>query len=163
MARPEDALQLRVAKYLREALPAPGFWTSIIPERKQSVIAGARLKARGAKAGLSDIMIWYQGKFIAIELKAGTGRLSEHQKSFANAMDCNGFDAYEIRSVVDLHDVLCGCSIPILPSMRLSAQSADIMLSKPPAPKKPRAARQIKEDPERVKKFNRLRNMGIMF
>jgi len=138
MNRPEDRLQARIRIYLNAALPAPGWWSSIAQERKQSPVAGARLKARGCKPGIADVLIWFEGRFIAVELKSRDGVMSEPQRAFATAMKRNGFAAYEIRSVEALHNALVYEGIPVLPSYLNIARMHDAALAAAePARKKP--------------------------
>lgn len=147
MMLPEARLQSRCRAYLKDALPAPGWFSAISHERKQSVRSGQRQKAMGVKRGLSDLMVWYRGKFLAVELKVDSP-VSENQKLFGAAMVRNEFSWAVIRSVVSLHDHLVGQGVPIAPSMRIAAMRADAALavaepavSKPKRPSKPRVPR----------------------
>ena len=125
MNRPEDRLQARVRMFLQTALPAPGYFSSIAHERKQSVQSGARQKARGVKAGLADVMVWYAGQFIAIELKFGRNTMSDGQAAFAVAIRANGFVAEEARCVVDVHNILARFGVPMSAAMRHYAEGHD--------------------------------------
>jgi hypothetical protein len=137
--RPEDRLQARVRMYLDAALPPPGWWSSIAMERKQSAIAGARLKARGCKAGLADVMIWFDGKFIAVELKTAAGVMSDPQRAFAAAMQRNKFAAHVVRSVEELHMAVLAEGVPVLPNYLSIARMHDAALAAAePARQKPR-------------------------
>ena len=66
----EDRLQIAVAKYL-DALNI--VWCHVANERKTSVMAGKRLKQKGVKSGVPDVLIFEPNKGyngLAIELKA---------------------------------------------------------------------------------------------
>lgn len=128
--RPEDRLQSRVRMYLKDALPAPGWWSSIAHERKQSVFSGQVQKARGIKRGLSDVMIWYRGMFYGIELKVSSP-ISESQAAFGAAMEANGFKWVVIWSVVQLDEYLRAEKIPIPYSFHIEALRHDAALESP--------------------------------
>ena len=57
---------------------------------------GNRIISFGKK-GSSDIFCFYQGKFVAIEVKSATGKLTESQEEFLNEVNkqeyCLGFVA----------------------------------------------------------------------
>ena len=64
---------------------------------------------RYGKVGSSDIFCFFEGKFIAIEVKSETGKLTEHQEEFLNKVNeqdhCLGFVARnkeEVKSVFNL-------------------------------------------------------------
>lgn len=78
----EDALQVQVAQYcdLKRLL-----WAHPANERKTSPQAGARLKRKGVKSGVPDVMIYtpnrvYSG--LAIELKTGKNTTTDNQKKW---------------------------------------------------------------------------------
>lgn len=145
---PEHRLQSRCRMYLADALPAPGYWSSVDHARKQSAQAGERQKARGIKRGLPDIMIWFRGLFIGVELKVGS-RISDAQDVFAGAMRANGFRYAVIRSVTELDTYLRDVGVPVLPSMRIAAMQHDAALSAA-APAKPKRAGNPRRVPPRA-------------
>lgn len=56
--------------------------------------------------GISDIIAVVEGRFVAIEVKTKTGRVSEHQKTFlANVREKGGVGIIA-RSVGDVHAML---------------------------------------------------------
>ena len=77
--RPEQALQLQVAKYLDLALPNDAVWFHVPNAAKRGVVAGAMNKRLGVKAGVPDIAIIHTGAVYFIELKAPGGKASEAQ------------------------------------------------------------------------------------
>ena len=166
MNRPEDRLQARVRMYLDAALPAPGWWSSIAQERKQSPIAGARLKARGCKPGVADVLIWFEGRFIAVELKSAAGVMSEPQRAFATAMERNGFAAYEVRTVEALHEALVYEGVPVPANYLSIARTHDAALAAAePVRKKPRQSsrqRVTRPDPASSRVLARAFAKGII-
>ena len=142
--KPEARLRARCRMYLANALPEPGWYSSLEHGRvhhgtpEQRAREWTKLAAQGVKQGLPDIAIWHCGKFIGIELKALKNKPTEAQVAFAAAMAANQFFAFTIRSVVELHDCLLECGVPVVPSMRIEAMRHDAQLSVPEV-KKPRA------------------------
>lgn len=79
----EDNLQMQVADYLRLQYPNLLWWHTA-NERKTSLQAGARLKKKGVRAGVADILIFSGGEKYAIELKCGYNKQTPTQKQFAS-------------------------------------------------------------------------------
>lgn len=65
-----------------------------------------RKPSRYYKKGTADILGIYKGKFLAIEVKSASGRLSEHQKIFLNQVKENGGIAIVARSIDDVEILL---------------------------------------------------------
>jgi hypothetical protein len=84
--RPEQALHLAAAQYLRLALRPPTVW-STFPAGGGGRVRGAILKAAGMAAGWPDILVLHPalGRTIVcgLELKAGKGRPSAAQVAMA--------------------------------------------------------------------------------
>ena len=160
--RPEDRLQVHCAKYLKAALPAPGFFSGIEHARKQSLYSGMVQRAKGIKRGLADLNVWYVGQYIGIELKVGSSA-SEMQKSFGAAMQANGFHWAIVKSVLELHNLLVSRDVPVSSSMGLLAMQYDAALSVP-APKAkastrpPRQRNPTKADIARSHRWNALQD-----
>jgi hypothetical protein len=58
----EHVLQIAVAEYLDRALPPDAFWTSI-DSAGRGARDGARMKRRGVRKGIPDILILWQLEF----------------------------------------------------------------------------------------------------
>lgn len=88
MRRPEEALQRQVAAYL-DAVPDLLWWATANQRGTRARFEMGVLKAMGVKPGVPDISILLPGGKIGfLELKAGRGKLSEHQAAFiSRAMD----------------------------------------------------------------------------
>tara|TARA_R110002050_G_scaffold36732_1_gene91755 strand:- start:232 stop:576 length:345 start_codon:yes stop_codon:yes gene_type:complete len=106
----EDNLQKAVAKYLdlKKFL-----WCHVANERKTSIQAGKRLKLKGVKSGVPDVLIFenssiYNG--LAIELKIKPNYTSENQKEWLKNLSnkgwktevCYNFD--EVLKVVEEYE-----------------------------------------------------------
>lgn len=59
-------------------------------------------KARFGTKGVWDILACIRGRFVAIEIKTGTGRLKREQKNFGEAVIRAGGIAIQARSVEDV-------------------------------------------------------------
>ena len=81
MARREEwQEQKKFARLLDKWLdPACTFWTATDPVAP-SVTSGAMRKKRGVKPGVPDVLVWYRGKSITIELKSRRGQCSPSQR-----------------------------------------------------------------------------------
>jgi hypothetical protein len=60
------------------------------------------LQGLGAAKGIPDRIAVKHGRFIAIEVKAKNGRLSDHQKAFRDQVIAAGGTYIEARSVEDV-------------------------------------------------------------
>jgi hypothetical protein len=113
----EDQLQKSVAKYL-DIIGA--VWFHPANERKtKSYInkagkrvspEGGRLKAKGVKSGVPDIIIFNQKRGyagMAIELKVGNNKASPNQKEFMGKMTSLKwftYISYSLEEIIDLID-----------------------------------------------------------
>lgn len=78
-SHPEQALQTLVAQWLDWALEPPAFYTAI-PAGGGGELRGKILKGMGYKAGTPDLLFIYKGQARFIELKYGSGKLTESQE-----------------------------------------------------------------------------------
>lgn len=125
--RPEQALQIAVASFLRHALKPPTIWTAF-PAGGGGRVRGAFLKAMGLQRGWPDILIIYRTPVslsyhlplvVAIELKAGSGKQTADQKAFESTLKYLGGLYYVARSVDEVEGFLKGAGIPL--SARVAA------------------------------------------
>jgi hypothetical protein len=96
--RPEQEIHKAVAAHLRQrGVPGLLWWHT--PNgamlggkrsRKGIAIQGSIMKGLGVRAGVSDILALYRGKFFALELKAEGGRPTEDQLAFHSEVKANG-------------------------------------------------------------------------
>lgn len=90
MRRPEQALHLAVARFLRIALRPPTTWTTF-PSGGGGRIRGAQLKAAGLAKGWPDLLVLHPAPngggpiLLGLELKAKGGRISPEQRSIMAA------------------------------------------------------------------------------
>lgn len=143
--RHEDQLQQAVATYLSHVLPPDAFWTAVDKAGKRSPLQGARLKARGLKSGIPDILVWHRGVGYGIELKAAKGQLTDSQRATIPAMERAGVQVAVCRTVVDVHAALERWAVP-LSFHALDPATRDAMLAARAgqAPKRTARARALK-------------------
>lgn len=124
MRRPEQALQIAVAAYLRLALKPPTIWTAF-PAGGGGRVRGGILKAMGLKAGWPDLLVLHVEEnetsgisralpiVCAIELKAAKGTQSAEQKSVMAAFHAIGAGYAVARRVEDVEIILRQNDIPV--------------------------------------------------
>lgn len=114
MNRPEENLQRVVVDYFDLALPLEAFWFAVPNQRgTRKEWENKLLKALGVKAGVPDLIIWWHGRFIAIELKAERGSLTLWQRLAANAIRDNGGACYLCRTVEAVEAALIIEGVPL--------------------------------------------------
>lgn len=60
---------------------------------------------RFGAVGSPDFIVVKDGYFIGLEVKAGSGRLSEAQRAFKEMIKTHGGEYHEIRSIEDLIEI----------------------------------------------------------
>jgi hypothetical protein len=84
--REEWREQVKLARLLDKWLePDCTFWTATDPVAP-SVTSGAMRKKRGVKPGVPDVLVWYPGGSITIELKSRRGQCSRSQRAVREAL-----------------------------------------------------------------------------
>lgn len=112
MRKLEESLQIRVAHYLDLVLPKNAWWFHTPNGGKRHIAVAAKLKAQGAKSGVPDCTIIYQGRAYFIELKTETGRLSQTQKEVGGRLAECGACFAVCRSLNDVQMTLNQWNIP---------------------------------------------------
>jgi len=124
--RPEQALQIQVARFLSVALKPPVVW-SAIGHGGGGRVRGAQLKAMGLRKGMPDFIIiapgcdGYMGELtplaIGLELKSPAGRQSAEQRALqAKWEECGGKFAV-VRSLDEVASFLSGTGVPLHASL----------------------------------------------
>jgi len=88
---PEDDLQIAVAFYLNYKNAT---WFHVPNERKTTNQAGYRLKQKGVKAGVPDVMVLDKRKGfsgLAIELKVKPNKVSTEQTAWLEKLNAIGY------------------------------------------------------------------------
>jgi predicted RecB family endonuclease len=76
------------------------------------------LYTAGLKAGIPDILIFYDGRTFAIELKTGKGKLSAVQKTTQDCLAAAGVFVCVCRSVDEVESVLRELELPLRGTVR---------------------------------------------
>jgi hypothetical protein len=96
--REEWQEQVKLARLLDKWLePSCTFWTATDPVAA-SVTSGAMRKKRGVKPGVPDVLVWYPGGSITIELKSRRGQCSRSQRLAREALLRAGAQWWVCRS-----------------------------------------------------------------
>ena len=107
MKRPEQALQQQVARFINQAAPGLLWWHVPNSSGNRGPKLGGILKSMGVKAGVPDLVfVLPTGRAGFIELKAGTGKLTDSQKDFRDRVTDAGAFWAEARSVAEVEDIL---------------------------------------------------------
>lgn len=101
MAQKERIIERTIINYLR----AKGFLVSKIRSTGRFV-QGRMIPLPEDERGVSDLIACYQGKYIAIEIKAGNGRQTEYQKAFESRVKESGGIYLIARSIQDIDEFL---------------------------------------------------------
>lgn len=121
MKRPEQALQIQVARYLQVALRPPSWW-SAIGHGGGGRVRGAILKRMGVQAGVPDLLVMHPVAranntmgcwLVGIELKSESGSLSAAQKATRKAFEAAGGLYHVARSLDEVAGFLKGVGIPL--------------------------------------------------
>jgi hypothetical protein len=99
MARREEwQEQKKFARLLDRWLdPACADWTATDPVAS-SALSGAIRKQRGVKPGVPDVLVWYCGKSVTIELKSRHGQCSPSQLAKRERLLCAGVQWWVCRT-----------------------------------------------------------------
>lgn len=113
MKRPEQALHQSVARYLDGYLPKSATWFHPANGGYRRPIEAKILKSLGVKAGIPDIAIVWEGRAYFIELKAGTGKLTDHQVNMMRELTDAGAGWRVCMSLDAVIETLKGWGIPL--------------------------------------------------
>lgn len=111
---PEERLQKSCVRFLQAAAPPGLWWTHPHNEGKRTRAEAARAKAMGQRAGTPDLILCWQGRFLGMEIKMPTGRVSPAQKDCHAALTEAGADVAIVRSVDDAYRALTLWGIPMI-------------------------------------------------
>lgn len=113
MKRPEQALHKTVARYLDLFLPKTATWFHPANGGYRRKVEAAILKGMGVRAGIPDIVIVWEGRAYFIELKAGTGKLTDHQVNMMRLLTDAGAGWRCCTSLNDVMETLKGWGFPL--------------------------------------------------
>jgi len=114
----EDQFHIAVAELLETVLRMPTFYTTFpAGYGKLSKATSGRLKKKGMRAGMPDILVFhprghYSSCVIGLELKVRGNSLSAAQRSTHALLQATGVRVYLVRSLNDVLDALTYAAIP---------------------------------------------------
>jgi len=104
----EHKIQVAITQYLD--LVGVCYWA--VPNGGgRSLITGKRLKAEGVKAGVPDLTIVHNGKYIGLEVKkpkteTPKGKLSPNQKAMIETISQAGGEVHVVYGVADVEKII---------------------------------------------------------
>jgi hypothetical protein len=109
----EAALHKAVADLLDWGLLPPALWTTFPAGwGKLGKATAGRLRGSGLKAGFPDILVFFNGRAVGVELKAADGDISKQQRAMFLQLYAAGVRVYTCRNTDDVIGVLEQESIP---------------------------------------------------
>lgn len=91
MKREEQQIHLAVVKHLRlRGVPGLVHFHCPMGAHYASKFQGVMMERLGARKGVSDLLLFHDGKLFCLELKAPGGRTSKDQLSFIHDMERQG-------------------------------------------------------------------------
>lgn len=110
----ENQLHVSVAEYLDWSLLPPAFFTTFPAGWGQlSGWMAQHLKRCHMKAGMPDILVFYNSYCFGIELKAGRNTVSPEQRETFNKLHLAGIRVHVCRSIEDVQLVLLKEHCPV--------------------------------------------------
>lgn len=111
----EDDLQAQIVQALHWTLPGAVIHHSANQvERggKRAMMEVARKKRMGMLPGFPDLLLFWRGHALLIEVKTPSGRLSEAQKALHARLEAQGWPVHVCRSVDDALALARGVAMP---------------------------------------------------
>ena len=110
----EGQLHASVAELLDVLLLSPAFFTTFpAGGYGLSKALGGIMKRRGLKAGMPDILVFYDGRCIGIELKVGKNKLSAAQVMTIDKLERAGIKVYVCRTIDQIVSLLVKEKFPL--------------------------------------------------
>lgn len=102
----EDKLQATITQYFWNTYPERRGLLFHVNQKAKNAIEGARMKAMGVVAGVSDLVLIKTGAVLFIELKTDTGTQSAPQKEFERKVTAAGHTYVIVKSLDDFIKLL---------------------------------------------------------
>lgn len=99
----EEIIHEGIAKWMHQNVAC--VWFHVPNGEKRDAATAAKLKRMGVRAGVADIIVLHEGRFIAIEVKRQGGVQSPNQKGFGEAVARSGgfyHLAYCLQDVINI-------------------------------------------------------------
>jgi hypothetical protein len=112
-ARPEQAFQIALCRYLDVALPPDAVYFAIPNGFKRTKAEAGIAKAMGQKAGMPDLMVLWKSFAIGIECKAASGSLNKAQRECAADLYDAGIPVFIVRTIEEATAALKQSGVPL--------------------------------------------------
>lgn len=122
--RPEQQLQIGVMKFLDLCLPADAIAFHVPSGGYRTKAEAGIFKAMGVKAGCPDIIIFYSGRTLCIELKADKGSATPAQKVMHAKLHAQGIPVLIAKTLEAVELFLDGHGIPLRGNVQSSVVRA---------------------------------------
>lgn len=110
--RPEEQIHRAIVQFLGMALPGDAFMFAIPSQRgTRKRFEMGILKALGVRPGCPDLVVLHRGKFLGLEVKSHTGRISDHQADVADKIVQAGGYYSVVKSVEEVERCLRGWGV----------------------------------------------------
>lgn len=98
----ESDLQKAIVEIIRNR----GLFCSFINNNQYNSKLGKKAKLHGVLAGVPDLIMGINKRFVLVEIKTLKGRLSKEQRELHGYFEDNGYEVYIIKGVESLRDFL---------------------------------------------------------
>lgn len=112
-----DKLSAEIAQWCRAYLPDDAFASCVAHGARHYGMA-IKLKQLGVESGIGDWMVLWRGSFATVELKTGTGKLSQEQKDTGERIMRSGGRCYIAHNLGEFITCCRLMFIPILETPR---------------------------------------------
>lgn len=114
---PEEAIQRSCVEILQKHVPTPEdggplWWASTNQRGTRTGWEQGILTAMGMVNGVHDLLMLWKARFVAIEMKAPGGKLTDGQKLFRDRVILCGGVAFECRSLDEFLGILQVLGVP---------------------------------------------------
>lgn len=109
----ERDVQKQVVDYLRLVLPSDAILFAVPNGGYRRRIEAAILKGMGVVPGVADLILLYQGKGFAIEMKTDKGRQSSAQNAWQDAWEAAGGQYALCRGIEDIDAILARWGVAV--------------------------------------------------
>ena len=102
----EERIQTACYVYFHNTFPEHRGLLCYNLNNSKNKIDGARNKAMGIQKGRSDLVLYWQGRAVMIEMKTPTGEQSPEQIEWQAKVEAQGFPYYIVRSLPEFQELI---------------------------------------------------------
>ncbi len=102
----EERIQTACYVYFHNTFPEHRGLLCYNLNNSKNKIDGARNKAMGIQKGRSDLVLYWQGRAVMIEMKTPTGEQSPEQIEWQRKVEGQGFEYHLVRSLEEFQKII---------------------------------------------------------